>query len=117
MMKDGFSGHLTRLILRSLPGHVLIQGPILTLEYLENSSLSLGQLNRVREHVNMNYTRDTIHRVLFSRDTDHPESPIIQPPSSSSCSSSSSASKAETRPEVVTNEGIVEEAWEIESPG
>jgi hypothetical protein len=119
MMKDGFSGHLTRLILRSLPGHVLIQGPLLTLEYLENSSLSLGQLNRVREHVNMNYTRDTIHRVLFSRDTDHPgntdhpESAIIQPPSSSS---SSSASKAETRPEVVTNEGIVEEAWEIELP-
>jgi hypothetical protein len=73
----------------------------------------------------MNYTRDTIHRVLFSRDTDHlgntnhPESPIIQPPSSSSSSSSSlcredeRVSKAETRPEVVTNEGIVEEAWEI----
>jgi hypothetical protein len=33
----------------------------LTLEYLENSYLSLGHLNRVREHVNMNFTRDTIH--------------------------------------------------------
>jgi carboxyl-terminal processing protease len=47
------------------------------------------------------------------------ESPTIQSPSSSSSSSSElcredeRVAKAETRPEVVTNEGIVEEAWEI----
>ncbi|XP_059439024.1 carboxyl-terminal-processing peptidase 1, chloroplastic isoform X1 [Corylus avellana] len=44
------------------------------------------------------------------------ESPTIQSPSSSSselCREDERVAKAETRPEVVTNEGIVEEAWEI----
>jgi carboxyl-terminal processing protease len=42
-------------------------------------------------------------------------SPTIQSPSSSSelCREDERVAKAETRPEAVTNEGIVEEAWEI----